>query len=141
MKSVRWCFTDQTALAEAELEYVETEDPAIFVAMPTNDRAKLDDAFDPRDRPADLRDADAFLAIWTTTPWTIPSNLAIAVHPDEDYLLVAAGNRLYVVAEKMAAAVAAAVGWQDWNSVGRAKGSALVGLRYRHPLLARCGAS
>src|SRR5262249_47644533 len=134
LKSVRWCFTDQTALAEAELEYTETEDPAISVAMPTDDRGKLDRAFDPGDRPAPLRDAEAFLAIWTTTPWTIPSNLAIAVHPEEDYLLVAAGGRLYVVAEKMAETMARAVGWTEWKSVGRAKGSALVGLRYRHPL-------
>jgi len=134
LKSVRWCFTDQTALAEAELEYVETEDPAIYVAMSTEDRARLDKAFDPRDRPVELRNAPAFLAIWTTTPWTIPSNLAIAVHPEEEYLLLAAGNRLYVVAERMATAMAAAVGWPKWVSVGRAKGSALVGLRYRHPL-------
>ena len=134
LKSVRWCFTDQTALAEAELEYTDTEDPAIYVAMPTDDRAKLDRAFDPRDRPEPWRDSEAFLAIWTTTPWTIPSNLAIAVAPEEDYLLVAAGGRLYVVAEKMAEAMARAVGWKEWKSVGRAKGSALVGLRYRHPL-------
>ncbi|HJW14243.1 MAG TPA: class I tRNA ligase family protein, partial [Thermoanaerobaculia bacterium] len=134
LKSVRWCFTDQTALAEAELEYTDSEDPAIYVAMPTDDRRKLDEAFDPRDRPEALRDADAFLTIWTTTPWTIPSNLAIAVHPEEDYQLIAAGNRLYVVAEKMASSVAGAVGWQGWTVHGRARGSALVGLRYRHPL-------
>src|SRR5262249_41545801 len=134
LKSVRWCFTDQTALAEAELEYTETEDPAIYVAMRTSDRRKLDEAFDPRERPDELRDSEAFLVIWTTTPWTIPSNLAIAVHPEEDYLLVAAGGRLYVVAEKMSAAVAQALGWSGWKPVGRAKGSALVGLRYTHPL-------
>jgi isoleucyl-tRNA synthetase len=134
LKSVRWCFTDQTALAEAELEYTLTEDPAIFVAMPTEDRGKLDEAFDLRRLPAELRDAKTFLTIWTTTPWTIPSNLAIAVHPEEEYDLIAAGDRLYVVAEKMVASVATAVGWQGWKSVGRVKGSALVGLRYRHPL-------
>ena len=134
LKSVRWCFTDQTALAEAELEYEEQEDTAITVAMPTDDRGKLDRAFDPRDRPERLRDIEAFLLVWTTTPWTIPSNLAIAVHPEEDYLLVAAGDRLYVVAEKMAPSVVQTVGWQEWSAVGRAKGSALVGLRYRHPL-------
>src|SRR5438093_8259243 len=134
LKSVRWCFTDQTALAEAELEYEEQEDTAITVAMPTDDRGKLDRAFDPRDRPERLRDIEAFLLVWTTTPWTIPSNLAIAVHPEEDYLLVAAGDRLYVVAEKMAPSVVQTVGWQEWSAVCRAKGSALVGLRYRHPL-------
>jgi len=134
LKSVRWCFTDRTALAEAELEYQETEDPAVYVTMPIHDRSKLDEAFDPRDRPERLRDAEAFALIWTTTPWTIPSNLAIAVHPDEFYQLVAAGGRLYIVAEKLSPAVAKALGWLKWNVHGRAKGSALVGLRYRHPL-------
>ncbi|MGH9315945.1 MAG: isoleucine--tRNA ligase, partial [Thermoanaerobaculia bacterium] len=134
LKSVRWCFSDRTALAEAELEYEQREDPAIYVAMPIDDRAKLNQAFDPKDRPEELRNANAFALIWTTTPWTIPSNLAIAVHPDESYQLVAAGNRLYIIAERMTPAVAQAVGWQKWNSHGRARGSALVGLRYSHPL-------
>src|SRR5262249_19578700 len=59
--------------------------------------------------------------------------LAIAVHPDEYYQLVAAGNRLYIVAERLSAAVAKAIGWSKWNVHGRAKGSDLAGLRYRHP--------
>jgi isoleucyl-tRNA synthetase len=134
LKSVRWCFTDRTALAEAELEYEEREDPAIYVAFPVVDRPRLDKAFDPRDRPERLRNADVSLLIWTTTPWTIPANVAIAVHPDERYQLVAAGNRLYVVAEKLSAAVARAVGWQEWDVHGLATGSQLEGLRYRHPL-------
>ena len=134
LKSVRWCFTDQTALAEAELEYTQSEDPAITVALPTEDRRKIDEAFDPQDRPKRLRDAKAFLTIWTTTPWTIPSNVAVAVHPEEDYQLIAAGDRLFIVAEKMVPSVARAVGWRDWSVHGRARGAALVGLRYRHPL-------
>ena len=134
LKSVRWCFTDQTALAEAELEYEERADPAVYVSFPIIDKSKLDSAFDPRDRPEGFRDAKAFAVIWTTTPWTIPSNLAIAVHPDENYQLVAAGDQLYVVAEKLSEVVAKALGWEKRAVQGLAKGSNLVGLRYRHPL-------
>jgi isoleucyl-tRNA synthetase len=134
LKSVRWCYTDQTALAEAELEYEERTDPAITVAMLITDSGKLDEAFDPRDRPAALKDAPAFALIWTTTPWTIPSNVAIAVQPEETYQLVAAGKRLYVVARKLLAAVAASLGWQEFAVFGTARGDALVGLRYQHPL-------
>jgi isoleucyl-tRNA synthetase len=134
LKSVRWCYTDQTALAEAELEYEERTDPAITVAMPITDRGKLDDAFDPRERPAAMKDAPALALIWTTTPWTIPSNVAIAVHPQETYQLVAAGDRLFVVAEKLLSAVAGSLGWREFAVVGTARGAALVGLRYRHPL-------
>jgi isoleucyl-tRNA synthetase len=134
LKSVRWCFTDQTALAEAELEYEQTEDPAVYVRFPVADRHKLDEAFRPEDRPEHLRNAETDLVIWTTTPWTIPSNVAIAVHPAEWYQLVAAGDRLHVVAEKRSAVVAEAVGWQEWKVHGRARGADLVGLHYRHPL-------
>jgi isoleucyl-tRNA synthetase len=134
LKSVRWCYTDQTALAEAELEYEERTDPAITVAFPIPDRGKLDEAFGLRGRPGELKDAPAFALAWTTTPWTIPSNLAIAVHPQETYELVAAGDRLYVVSEKRLPAVAAELGWQKPVIYGTAKGAALVGLRYVHPL-------
>ena len=75
LKSVRWCFTDRTALAEAELEYEERQDPGDLRRVP--DRAAGSPTRTSRPR---------FL-IWTTTPWTIPSNLAIAVHPDENYVV------------------------------------------------------
>ncbi|HEY1433986.1 MAG TPA: class I tRNA ligase family protein, partial [Thermoanaerobaculia bacterium] len=134
LKSVRWCFTDRTALAEAELEYEERADPAVYVAFPTEDRPKLDAAFDPRDRPENARDLPAYLLIWTTTPWTIPSNVAIAVHPDETYLLVAAGNRFWIVAQKLLTTVANAAGWLKLSVHGQTLGKNLAGLRYRHPL-------
>ena len=141
LKSVRWCFTDQTALAEAELEYEERTDPAITVAMPITDRGKLDEAFDPRDRPAALKDAPAFALIWTTTPWTIPSNVAIAVHPEETYQLVAAGNRLYLVAQKLLAAVAASLGGRSSPSSARQKEPRSPACDTGIPLLRRCAAS
>ena len=121
LKSVRWCFTDRTALAEAELEYEERQDPAIYVAFPTeiwiSDRAE----------PA------AFL-IWTTTPWTIPSNLAIAVHPDELYAWVRAGDRYYCVADRLVPRVAGELGWKDWERGPLVPGRSLEGTVYAHPL-------
>jgi isoleucyl-tRNA synthetase len=87
LKSVRWCFTDQTALAEAELEYEDREDPAIYVGFPL----KESQAFLARLGPAAPElptNGKVELLIWTTTPWTIPSNIAIAVDPLKTYGLV-----------------------------------------------------
>jgi isoleucyl-tRNA synthetase len=121
LKSVRWCFTDRTALAEAELEYEEREDPAIYVAFPT-------ELF------LGERRVDAGFLIWTTTPWTIPSNLAIAVHPDETYAAVEADGRVFVVAERRLEAVAKDVGWTDWKVLQHVPGASLANALYSHPL-------
>jgi isoleucyl-tRNA synthetase len=129
LKSVRWCFTDQTALAEAELEYEERSDPAIMVAFPLEDP----EAALARFPGAGKRSAPVFATIWTTTPWTIPSNVAIAVHPDTDYTLLEHDGSLYIVAAPLVASVAASLHW-DPVVAGTAKGSSLSGLRYRHPL-------
>ncbi|MFY9549646.1 MAG: isoleucine--tRNA ligase, partial [Thermoanaerobaculia bacterium] len=117
LKSVRWCFTDRTALAEAELEYEERIDPAVIVAF-----------------PAEAPFPDARLLVWTTTPWTIPSNLAIAVHPDETYVWIEAGGTHFLVAERLAEIVAKAAGWAAWKPVISMPGRTLEGMRYRHPL-------
>jgi isoleucyl-tRNA synthetase len=126
LKSVRWCFTDQTALAEAELEYEERADPAIYVAFPT----------EPPVSNRAVRDAS--LLIWTTTPWTIPANIAIAVHPREVYAVVEVAGRSYVVAEKLLASVARGVGWDNWRVTATLPGTDLEGTRYRHPLPPEC---
>ncbi len=127
LKSVRWCFTDRTALAEAELEYEERADPAIYVAFPTEARVGADAL------------ANAAFLIWTTTPWTIPSNLAIAVHPDEAYTWIDAGNgNHYLVAERLAERVAKELGWSGWKRVATVPGTSLAGAVYAHPLHAEC---
>jgi len=119
LKSVRWCSTDRTALAEAELEYEERGDPAIMVGFPL--------------KGLDLS-GPAFAVIWTTTPWTIPANVAIAVHPEETYVLLSAEGTSYLVAEKLADTVAKMAGWKEWRIGRRWRGSELVGMRYVHPL-------
>jgi len=126
LKSVRWCFTDRTALAEAELEYESREDPAIYVAFPIPGDVWIKDRYLGADK--------AFFLIWTTTPWTIPSNVAIAVHPEESYAWVQVGDRFYVLAERLVERVAKDIGWETWTVAGTVPGSFLVGQRYTHPL-------
>src|SRR3984893_4692983 len=135
LKSVRWCFTDQTALAEAELEYEERTDTAIWVRMPFESRERvLADFGNPNLLAPDER-ADVVAVIWTTTPWTIPSNLAIAVNPKETYVLWAVGGRLLVVAKELYPAISKVLGDPPKTTqFAEAPGQALVGLRYRHPL-------
>jgi isoleucyl-tRNA synthetase len=135
LKSVRWCFTDQTALAEAELEYTERTDPAIDVIFPFSNRDAALKAFDNPILTAPYDRADVFALTWTTTPWTIPSNLAIAVHPEQTYVLWGVGGRLLVVAKLLLGEVMQRLGDPPKTTVfAEALGTCLEGLRYRHPL-------
>ncbi|HEY6064516.1 MAG TPA: class I tRNA ligase family protein, partial [Thermoanaerobaculia bacterium] len=134
LKSVRWCFADQTALAEAELEYEERSDPAIYVGFPVTDRDKTHSLFHAAGLSDSALRSEPLALIWTTTPWTIPSNVAIAVHPDHTYELVSDENdRLYIVGQPLREAVAKAAS-RSFTVRGRVRGRELDGLRYRHPL-------
>ena len=134
LKSVRWCFTDQTALAEAELEYVERTDPAIYAAFEFENKEGVYELFNPVGLGENAMQLAPRALIWTTTPWTIPSNLAIAVHPDQQYQLVSdESKRSYVVAEQLRGRVEAEIK-KSLTPHGRVLGIELVGLRYRHPL-------
>ncbi|HWC65447.1 MAG TPA: isoleucine--tRNA ligase, partial [Thermoanaerobaculia bacterium] len=134
LKSVRWCFTDRTALAEAELEYSEKSDPAIFVAFPFLDPAEVAGRFERQPVSGGARRRPISALSWTTTPWTIPSNLAIAVHPDREYVLATTSQGHFVVARELLEPVAKAAGWDGVEVGGTIPGRALVGLRYEHPL-------
>jgi len=127
-KPVLWCPSCATALAEAEVEYVEEGSPAIYVAYPFE--APL---------PAGLADVPApAAAIWTTTPWTLPASLAIAVHPDHEYVAVELAGRVLIVAAALVASVAAAVGQKGTpRELARLRGRDLEGARCRHPWLDR----
>ncbi len=116
LKPIYWCPHDKTALAEAEIEYREKKSPSIYVAFPPTG------------------DVDFWPVIWTTTPWTLPANVGIAVAGDEGYVKVRFGERIYLVAEKRLADVAQAVGWKDYEVVGKVKGAQLEGIRVRHPV-------
>jgi len=127
-KPVYWCSTCETALAEAEVEYQEKVSPSIYVRFPFAGGFEV--AFPGWEKRGNV-------LIWTTTPWTLPGNLAIALHPDENYLLVEVGEHGYLVAEAMLAQVAATLGWKEPKIAGRARGRQLEGARCRHPFLDR----
>jgi isoleucyl-tRNA synthetase len=133
-KPVHWCIHCRTALAEAEVEYEAHTSPSIFVEFP------LDPASAPelaRRVPA-LAGLSVSVLIWTTTPWTIPSNLAIAFHPLFDYAAYdAGGGTAVIVAEALAAEVARRVRRPLETPLARFRGEALEGIRFRHPLYDR----
>ncbi len=128
-KPVHWCPTCVTALAEAEVEYADHTSPSIHVAFEVEGGCR---ALDP-----ELPELPLALLVWTTTPWTIPANLAVCVHPDYDYRVVRAGGRAYVVAEYLLPAVEAAAGWEEVEPLARRRGAELTRLTYTHPLNGR----
>lgn len=133
LKPVHWSIVNRTALAEAELEYEDREDPSIFVDFAAVSREELERAFG-----VELEITPSFM-IWTTTPWTLPANLAIAVHPDHQYALVEADGNLTVLASVLAERVLRAGGCEHFRVLAEAPGRALVGLRYTHPFCPREG--
>ena len=132
-KPVHWCIHCRTALAEAEVEYSDHSSPSIYVEFPLADASRPELS----GRVPALGGRDVSVLIWTTTPWTIPSNLAVAFHPDLDYGAYEIEGRAVIVAEGLAGTVAAAVGRPFDRQVARFKGADLEGIRFRHPLYER----
>jgi isoleucyl-tRNA synthetase len=132
-KPVHWCIHCRTALAEAEVEYRDHTSPSIYVEFQLNE----DDAVEIARRVPALGGRNVSVLIWTTTPWTIPSNLAVAFHPEFEYAAYAVDGRAVIVAEALADRVAAAVGRDFGPPVARMKGLDLEGIRFRHPLYPR----
>jgi isoleucyl-tRNA synthetase len=132
-KPVHWCIHCRTALAEAEVEYEDHTSPSIYVEFPLNPASAADLAV----RVPALAGRDVSVLIWTTTPWTIPSNMAIAFHPELDYAAYDVEGSVVIVAEGLAAAVAQNVKRPFGEPVARMKGETLEGLRFRHPLYER----
>jgi isoleucyl-tRNA synthetase len=132
-KPVHWCIHCRTALAEAEVEYEDHSSPSIYVEFPLADASR--DALASR-VPA-LAGRDVSVLIWTTTPWTIPSNLAIAFHPDFDYAAYDVNGRAVIMAEALSSRVAAATGKTLGSPVAKMKGDVLEHIRFQHPLYTR----
>ncbi|AFM26721.1 isoleucine--tRNA ligase [Desulfomonile tiedjei] len=128
-KPVYWCASCVTALAEAEVEYMDDSSPSIYVRF-----AAIDDF---SQRIPEVKDKKVFVVIWTTTPWTIPANLAIAVHPDESYAAVQVGEEVYILAERLVPINMDAFGISDYRIIARFQGKILEGLKARHPLYDR----
>jgi isoleucyl-tRNA synthetase len=128
LKPVHWCIKDRTALAEAEVEYENHLSPSIYV------RFKL--ASDPASLDPALTGKSVFALIWTTTPWTIPANLAISFNPKFEYVAVDTPAGVGIVAEGLLNQVSEALGW-DETIVARFPGTKLERLIFRHPFLDR----
>ena len=144
-RPVYWCIVDQTALAEAEVEYHQHTSPSVYVKFPLSEESPEAKAF-KRELLGDEDDPrKIFFLIWTTTPWTLPANLGIAVNPNFDYVGIEHGDEVYVVARDLAADVVdkCALGTQaegsdrTYNSLGPFPGSRLDRLEARHPWLDR----
>ncbi len=132
-KPVHWCIHCRTALAEAEVEYEQHSSPSIYVEFPLAPGAGEELA----ERVPELRGRDVSVLIWTTTPWTIPSNLAIAFHPEFDYAAYEVDGRAIIVAEPLAPAVASVAGRTFEAPLARMKGEQLERIRFQHPLYPR----
>ncbi|MGM0537503.1 MAG: isoleucine--tRNA ligase [Pseudomonadota bacterium] len=131
LKPVNWCFDCGSALAEAEVEYQDKKSDAIDVAFPVEDADRLAAAFG-----LEALAKPAAVVIWTTTPWTIPANQALNMHPDFTYALVDVGERLLVLVEDLVASCLERFGLTG-EVVATAKGEAFDGIRFRHPFYER----
>jgi len=123
LKPVYWSPSSESALAEAEIEYQDKQSTSVYVAFPSIEQDGL------------LKDAN-FL-IWTTTPWTLPANLAISVHPRFNYVVVLVDGKKYVVAETLLTSLKSILKWTDVQVLGMVKGQELELKQYKHPLYDR----
>ena len=178
VKPVHWSVANETALAEAELEYYDREDTSVFVDFEALDAGKVYDAFglkefaEDAEEEAENRGVDAgaeeggaaapprssadsaiherrsrapkpgtrphqrpCFMIWTTTPWTLPANVAVAVNPDTEYALAWVDGNVTVIASALVEKVTKTAGADEVAVLATAPGSRLVGLRYRHPFV------
>ncbi|MGI6091382.1 MAG: isoleucine--tRNA ligase [Veillonellaceae bacterium] len=129
LKSVYWCTTCETALAEAEIEYAEKKSHAIFVKFQlVDDKGTL---------PVGVDFQNVYAVIWTTTPWTIPANVAIAAHPEFEYAWVEAKGEIYLMAVELIPTVAKENDLGDYTILAKCKGADLEGAVFAHPLIDR----
>lgn len=125
-KPVYWSIPCRTALAEAEIEYRDHRSPSIYVRFPLTPAAA-----------EKLGLEGAGIVIWTTTPWTLPANLAVAMHPELDYVALASDKGVHIVAASLAESFCQACDLQNVSERARFKGSDLAGLIARHPFIER----
>ncbi len=129
LKAVNWCIHDRTALAEAEIEYENHTSPSIWVRFALkSDPALIDTALAGRKVNG---------VIWTTTPWTIPANVAIAYHPKFEYVAMDVSGEVYIVALELLKVTAEKLGWNDPKVIASFPGTKLEGAIFQHPFLER----
>ncbi|HMQ03557.1 MAG TPA: isoleucine--tRNA ligase [Pyrinomonadaceae bacterium] len=130
LRPVYWCIHDRTALAEAEVEYKEHTSPSVYVKFPMKtDPSEIDEA---------LAGKNVFLVIWTTTPWTLPANLGIAVHPEFDYSAIEVSDaEVFIVASELARSFSETAGFAEYEEIARFKGVKLDRMEAKHAWLGR----
>jgi isoleucyl-tRNA synthetase len=133
LKPVYWCLHDKTALAEAEVEYEQHTSPSVYVPYALKDDRS---ASDPRLNEL-LANYRVWTIIWTTTPWTLPASLAVAFHPEFDYVALKQDGDVYIVAESLANSVREACKLEGAKEIARFKGVALDRVHFQHPFLER----
>jgi isoleucyl-tRNA synthetase len=135
-KPVHWCLNCRSALAEAEVEYEDKTSPSVYVRFEAVDKADLAKRFDIASEAVPTS-----LAIWTTTPWTLPANRAVALHPQFEYALIEfdAGDGLerLILAAELVNSVMSTLAIGSWAVLGTAKGEALEHLALQHPFYDR----
>jgi len=129
LRPVHWCPHCQTALAEAEIEYRDRMSPSIYVKFPLV--SDISEKF-----PA-LKGKKVFILIWTTTPWTLPANLAIAFHPEHEYAAFTAGEEVYVAAKRLLPIIAEELCLKKPTVLAEFPGKEMEGLKARHPWIER----
>ena len=129
LRSVYWCIHDQTALAEAEVEYENHTSTTVWVKYAMTD--------DPGALDAALKGKKVYTIIWTTTPWTLPASMAVAFHPDEEYVALESSGEVYIVAAKLANAVIEKCNLAGAKELARFPGRVLDRVNFRHPFLDR----
>ncbi len=127
-KPVYWCGFDETALAEAEVEYADHESPSVFVRFELPDAAKALPSLSGR---------KVAIVIWTTTPWTLVANLAVALHPEFDYAAVEHEGTVLILAEGLLKQAMEKFGIKGYHVIEKFKGRKFEGLKARHPFLDR----
>ncbi|MFC1807831.1 isoleucine--tRNA ligase [Candidatus Omnitrophota bacterium] len=142
LKPVNFCYTCETALAEAEVEYDDHTSPSVYVKFkikagstpqPTTYPPKADPPLAGKPQP------NTSILIWTTTPWTLIANVAVAVHPDAEYVVVDTGSGNIILAKQLLEQVKEVAALEGCNIVATIKGSELQGLTYDHPFGLREG--
>ncbi|MDD5449592.1 MAG: isoleucine--tRNA ligase [Candidatus Omnitrophica bacterium] len=119
LKPVNWCYSCETALAEAEVEYEDHVSPSVYVKF------KLKDS------------KDHYFIIWTTTPWTLMANTAVAVHPEHEYSFIRSKDEIWVMMKDLTAASMKKIGITGYEVIKTARGSELEGVILRHPFIER----
>ena len=130
-KPIYWCSSCKTALAEAEVEYAQKSSPSIYVKFRI--KSNLEDIINY----AEIGEKDIFAVIWTTTPWTIPSNLAISLNPDFEYSFVDNGKEIFILEESLADELMKKFGYQGYRIITKTNGKNLENKIAAHPFINR----